>query len=502
MKFLHILALSYSLAVAYAEEYLIRFKTPDSFQMFMDTSFSRAYSVKGFLDSKIGKTFAFGSFRGITIDVSKDVMERIRSNSLIAEMAPNTQFNAFDDELLNDRKIKYMHTDESEDDRDEQHRGEDENEDSYYPDEVKIQREAPRHLSRLSRRSQLPYDFDIEDEYSDRYNYYYNKLERGGDVNAYIIDTGIYKEHVDFQGRAVFGEDLTGEGPGDGNGHGTHVAGIVGSKTFGVAKKVNLIEVKALNSKGQGNLTTVISAIEFAVNHCKNSGRKGCVANLSLGSMRNSVINQAVKAAHEAGLVVVAAAGNSNINACWNSPASAPEAITVGAFDDRTDTIAKFSNWGACVDIFASGVKVQSLSHIPPFKPVAFSGTSMASPSITGLVVILLEKGVTPTEIKEKINHLATEDLLQKRTLFFKPGTPNRIAFNGIDKDDDEFDDATYPIVDVDMLIQELQNYQPDLQQLKSIEDGGFDIINYQNGMLLPLGQLNLRKRIVLSPVI
>lgn len=484
--------LSLLFASASAEEYLIRFKTPDAFQLFMESAMDHSKSVKHFLEDRIGRTFSFGSFRGITVDLSKDVVERVRNNPLVAELVPNIQFQAFEQD------------EEDGENAEDEEEGEDEGRRFHFY-RVKVQDEAPRHLARLSRRAPLPYEFDKEGKYDNYFSYYYYKWHKGRNVNAYIIDTGIYKEHEDFQGRASFGGDFTGEGPGDGNGHGTHVAGIVGSRTFGVAKKVNLVEVKALNKRGQGNLTTVISALEFAVNHCKSSGRKGCVANLSLGAIKNSVINQAVKAAHEAGLVIVAAAGNANINACWNSPASAPEAITVGAFDDRTDTIAKFSNWGSCVDLFASGVKITSLSSQPPYSPVVFSGTSMASPSVTGLVAVLLDSSVAPSDIKEKIIDLSSKELLQRRTLFFKPGTPNRIVFNGVEKQDDEYDDAIYPIVDVETLVHELQNYESPAVELQA--DDKFDIINYkqqERPLSLPRTlsslPLSLTERKVLSP--
>lgn len=438
-----------------AEEFLVRFKTPKTFDIFMGTGIQRLRSLKDFMHCRIGKSFSFGSFRGLSIDVSRELAARIRKNPLVADVVPNIQFNALGfEETQPDSRLHY---------------------DLRF---TKQQRGAPRHLSRLSRRSQLPYELDDGEGPSKSFNYYYDKRHRGEGVNAYIIDTGIYKEHEDFQGRAVFGLDLTGEGPGDGNGHGTHVAGIVGSKSFGVAKGVTMVEVKALNARGQGNLTTVISAMEFSVNHCRASGSKGCVINLSLGAIRNSVINKAVKAAHEAGMVIVVAAGNSNVNACWNSPASAPQAISVGAFDDRTDTIARFSNWGSCVDIFAPGVRVCSLSNVAPYGPTVFSGTSMASPSVTGLAAILLDKGIQHSEIKDYVLRMSTSDVFQRRTLIFKPGTPNRVAFNGVDKLDDRFKNPIYPVVDVETLVEDLRSYQPDLEKLRSIADGGFDIRN------------------------
>lgn len=76
----------------------------------------------------------------------------------------------------------------------------------------------------------------------------------GTSVDAYVLDTGIYKEHPEFGGRAVAGADFTGEGLGDRNGHGTHVAGLIGSSTYGVAKNVSIIEVKILNESGGGSV--------------------------------------------------------------------------------------------------------------------------------------------------------------------------------------------------------------------------------------------------------
>lgn len=423
----------------------------------MSTGMGKLNFIREMFGSKVKKTFCFGSFRGITIDVPEEVMEKMKRNPLVAEMVPNIKFDAFGD---NDYDEEYGDPHDGDGDIENDDDDDYDADDDLY-DRTEIQNNAPRHLARLSRRSQLPFDFDDE-KYYESFNYYYDKFHQGQGVNVYIIDTGIHPNSDEFDERLHFGQDFTGEGVGDSNGHGTHVAGIVASKRFGVAKKANIIDVKALNSKGQGNLTTVISSIEFAIAHCReNNDNKACVANLSLGSMRNSVINQAVKAAFESGLLMVTAAGNSNMNACWTSPASAPEAIAVGAFDDRTDTIARFSNWGQCVDVFAPGVKVRSLSIRNPNKWASFSGTSMSSPSIAGLCAILINKGVDINDIKEKVIELTTDDILQKRTLIMKPGTPNRIAFNGIKLEDDEFENAIYPIVDMDSFIEALEKYQP-----------------------------------------
>lgn len=262
----------------------------------------------------------------------------------------------------------------------------------------------------------------------ENHSYYYT-TEGQENVDIYVIDTGIYAEHPDFEGRVVRGADFTGEGGGDKNGHGTHVAGIIGSKTYGAAKGVNIIEVKVLTGMGTGNLSAVIAGIDFAVNHRRKTGRKS-VANLSLGAGFNSVLNSAVNAAVESGLSMIVAAGNTNSAACATSPASAANAITVGAIDDRYDTIASFSNWGSCVQVFASGVYVTSLAHHGD-GTLALSGTSMASPTVAGIMAMFLALGDNNEQAAGKISTLATKDAIDRRSILFRPRTPNLILYNG-----------------------------------------------------------------------
>ena len=157
-------------------------------------------------------------------------------------------------------------------------------------------------------------------------------------------------------------------------------------------------------------------------------------------------MNKAIEEATKKGIIIVVAAGNYNMNACWVSPASSDSAITVGAFDDRFDTIAKFSNWGPCVDIFAPGVSIASLvsktsldinkivkngsnkmgpQDINISRYVAYSGTSMASPSVCGIVALLLEEGIPEDEVKEELIKRSIKGVFNRRSLMFKPNTPN-----------------------------------------------------------------------------
>lgn len=414
--------------------YLVKLKSGETFRGFVNSvpCSTLAQAIGNTVGVTVGRTFCFGSFRAMSVEsASREMLVKLRQNPMVEAVIPNFIVDAFE-------KEEDIDNDNNEEGRDAKYDNYDDEEE--FPEIIEIQKGAPRHLARISRRTQLSFDLKNPEAYRWRYNYYYNKDTSGESVRAYILDSGIYADHQDLEDRVEFGHDFTQEGPGDLNGHGTHVAGIVGSRTFGVAKNVTLVDVKCLDSKGHGSLLTVLSAVEFAVRDCQRYPKKHCVANLSLGAIKNAVINQAVAAAVRANVAVVVAAGNSNMNACWSSPASASEAITVGAFDDRIDTIAKFSNWGPCVDIFAPGVSVASLPNKPNHKFVVFSGTSMAAPSVCGVVALLLDEGVPVDQIKETLLERATGGVFQRRTLLFKPNTVNKILFNGIDGQDDGID--------------------------------------------------------------
>jgi len=217
-------------------------------------------------------------------------------------------------------------------------------------------------------------------------------------VDAFIVDTGIYIQHKDFGGRAVWGANFVDNQNTDCNGHGTHVSGTVGSTTYGVSKNVTLIAVKVLNCEGSGTNAGVLQGINYVAKN-KNKNRPA-VANMSLGGGYSQALNDAVSAAVSAGVVFAVAAGNENQNACNVSPASTPQAITVGATtltadgwsDENVDQRASFSNWGTCVDIFAPGQDITSTWIGSTTATETISGTSMASPHVCGAAAVYLEQ--------------------------------------------------------------------------------------------------------------
>jgi subtilisin family serine protease len=207
----------------------------------------------------------------------------------------------------------------------------------------------------------------------------YNYTATASNVNAYVIDTGIYTSHSNFGGRATNVFDAFGGSGNDCNGHGTHVAGTVGSATYGVAKSVRLRGVRVLDCNGSGTTSGVVAGMDYV----RNNHVKPAVANMSLGGGFSSTINTAATNMSNAGVFVAVAAGNnSGQDACNFSPASAASVTTVGS-STSTDARSSFSNIGSCVEIYAPGSSITSTWHNGSTNTI--SGTSMASPHVCGV---------------------------------------------------------------------------------------------------------------------
>jgi subtilisin family serine protease len=219
----------------------------------------------------------------------------------------------------------------------------------------------------------------------------YSYISSGSEVKIYIVDTGVDSAHSDLAGKVLDGFDSFGQNldQTDCNGHGTHVAAIASGNYYGVAKESRVIPVRVLDCSGRGNTTTLALGINWILDN--HSGGVGIV-NMSLGGPKDSEINELVSELVSAGLVVVAAAGNSNADACNFSPASAPGVIAVGAVD-RGDVRASFSNWGTCVDISAPGVFINSANSKDYRVSSRKSGTSQASPFVAGAIATYISNG-------------------------------------------------------------------------------------------------------------
>ncbi|KAI1770405.1 peptidase S8/S53 domain-containing protein [Hypoxylon cercidicola] len=244
---------------------------------------------------------------------------------------------------------------------------------------------------------------------------------------AYVIDTGIYVDHEDFEGRATFLSNQVDDDNTDGNGHGTHVAGTIGSLTYGVAKKTQLFAVKVLDASGSGTNSGVIAGMDFVAQDASSQNcPKGVVVNMSLGGSTSTAVNSAAASIVDAGLFLAVAAGNSAADASTFSPASEESACTVGA-TTIDDELASYSNYGSVVDVLAPGTDITSLWNTAGGTNT-ISGTSMASPHIAGIGAYYLGLGASPVgSLCEYIAQTALSGIIAD----VPSGTANLLAHNG-----------------------------------------------------------------------
>lgn len=250
---------------------------------------------------------------------------------------------------------------------------------------------------------------------------------------AYVLDTGVNTTNSAFGGRASEPvKFIEGEPPGDYSGHGTHVAGILGSSTFGVAKDARIVSVKVLNMGNAGPTSAVVNGVNWII---QNNNATRAVINYSATGPVSKAMNQAFVKAVEAGITVVVSAGNFMKDACNYSPANLGSmidgAIVVAASDQR-DKFAVGSSWGSnygrCVNVFAPGTDIPSL-HWKDENLVFFdSGTSMSAPFVSGLVLYHQSQSDNPLSPKDVSDKIINSNPGQIQSPM--QDTPNGLAYN------------------------------------------------------------------------
>ncbi|KAI8957618.1 oryzin precursor [Daldinia sp. FL1419] len=264
-----------------------------------------------------------------------------------------------------------------------------------------VQRDAPWGLADLSHRI------------ANHTDYVYDS-KAGEGMYAYILDTGLLTTHDEFEDRAYLGYNAVGGAFADDVGHGTHVAGIIAGKTYGVAKKAKLVSVKIF-AETRSYTSDLLEGIHWAVSNITAENRQSAsIINISAGGAARESVNRAVDQAYEQGVLTIVAAGNYNQDARNYSPASAPNAITVGSVGkDHTRSI--FSDW--------AWIKTNQ-------DTATLSGTSMATPHVSGLVLYLKSiipyRMKTPGESVDVLRELATDGVVGD-----PKGSKNMLAFNG-----------------------------------------------------------------------
>ncbi|KAF3217692.1 Basic amino-acid permease [Orbilia oligospora] len=288
-----------------------------------------------------------------------------------------------------------------------------------YTSEIITQSEATWGISELSNQA------------SNTSTYYYDS-SAGEGMYAYIIDSGINFSHEEFEGRAELGYNVLKHlNNTDTSGHGTHVSGTVAGKTYGVAKKANLVNVKVF----QGRKTSTINIFDgfnWAVQDILEKNRTNvAVINMSLTTKTSKAFNAMVDSAYEKGILSVVAAGNKNVSASLYSPASANTSIAVGAVS-RGHVRGSYSNWGPSVNLFAPGTGITSAGIANDTAVRVLTGTSMASPHVAGLICYLrAAEGLTDAkDVVDRMLGLTQQGVLNETTL---NESPNLLASNGVE---------------------------------------------------------------------
>lgn len=255
-------------------------------------------------------------------------------------------------------------------------------------------------------------------------NFGYTYTATGSGVRVYMIDSGIRPSHLEFEGRAKAGFDAIGDRNGlDCNGHGTHVSGTIGGKTFGVAKGARLIGVRVLDCERNGTGSDVLEGIDWVTANAV----KPAVVNMSVSTAtsRSSAIESAVLRSIDSGLMYVVSAGNDGKDACTVSPPALPAAFVVAA-TGSTDARPAWSNFGSCVDMFAPGVSIRSAWYTADTHTSTVSGTSMAAPHVAGVVAKYLElhPSATPSAVATALIDRASTGRVGDPA-----GSPNRLLY-------------------------------------------------------------------------
>jgi subtilisin len=223
----------------------------------------------------------------------------------------------------------------------------------------------------------------------------------GKRVKIGVVDTGIDYYHPDLRGRISRGINLIHRSmlPHDDNGHGTHIAGTIAASNgqngmLGVSPGALIYPIKAFDHNGTAYVSDIIAGIDWCVRNRMN------IINMSFGMRQySSALHDAVRRAHQAGIVIVASSGNDGKRTMVDYPARLPQTISVGAIT-RSNAVAAFSNKGKDIDIYAPGDKIHSTWLSGKYNEL--SGTSMATSHVSGTIALLLESkpSLTPNELK------------------------------------------------------------------------------------------------------
>jgi subtilisin family serine protease len=290
------------------------------------------------------------------------------------------------------------------------------------PDVVAISQDAKIHATESTQVNPPSWGLDRIDQRGSQPSNSYSYNRTGAGVHAYVIDTGIDVTHPDFGGRATWDYNAIDNDNTDCVGHGTHVAGTLGSTSYGVAKKIRLHAVKFLDCVGDGTTSNAIAAVDWVTEHAQ----RPAVANASWWWDANTTLENSLRGMVESGVFLAASAGNTGTNSCDLLPRSIDTAMVVAA-STNIDTRLGTSSTGPCVDVYAPGAAITST--LPGNTSGMMTGTSMATPHAAGLAALYLQAGpsATPAKVKAYLEDNATVGIVEGGGI---ENTVNRLLYS------------------------------------------------------------------------
>lgn len=291
--------------------------------------------------------------------------------------------------------------------------------------QFKVTEKVPWHLDRISKRH-LPLDGTYA--YSESGSCHRNSE---AEIETYVVDTGCDITHPEFEGRAEFLENFSGDNiDRDCNSHGTFCSSQIGGLKAGVCKDSKLFAVKVLTCEGSGSTSGVIAGMDYVfkrhLQREKENPKVRSIMSMSLGGGKslamNRVVERMVKTSNT--FYITVASGNEDNTACSTSPASARGILTVNAMG-KNDERAYFSNYGSCTDIYSPGVS--NYGAILDSKYAVESGTSFSTPILAGIINHVLDENpyLNMKQLKEKILSDSTKDTIDGNP----KNTPNLMVY-------------------------------------------------------------------------
>ena len=291
--------------------------------------------------------------------------------------------------------------------------------------------------------TKIPWDMDRIDQRSRTLDYFYQPIATGAGVDVYIVDCGINYYHEEFENRAIYaGYDAVDVYQGlsgtikarkglDCFGHGTHVASLCGGKTYGSAKAVRLLSLRALDCTNFAPWSVVLDALDYIARVAPQSARRAIVS-MSLAGDYFQAMNDAVQHLYSLGIPVIVAASNGGLDACSQSPASSPYAITVGA-TRNADGLYVSTSFGSCVTLLSPGQNILGADYTCNNCSKYLSGTSMATPIVSGVAAMLLQRepSLTPEDLNAKLVSTATVGAIDFSDMpaQYRDITPNKLVY-------------------------------------------------------------------------